>query len=280
MKLIHTLLFLLRENRLTNDLALAKACLQSLEGSAYKTVVVFNQGFFTGDKLKEFLNEFKLDFYVIGEGVNVGTTAGRQRCFEYVWENFADCGYISELHLDMIFPERWEDAMTDYLNTHGEPMVSCGIVDSQGNMPFLNKTAVLPQAKEEYDAFLQGLREDIILHGFTNPCIHVSQILKKAGGYNPSFFKGGQCFEDDSMLLGYYYYYGTRQNWYPKINFNSVVYHAIAGQRLNMVGDVMVNFNGLVKQYGLMGLKHLSALHKSAWHKSFFQTQYDRLLTH
>ncbi len=277
-KLIHSLLFLIRENRLTDDLKLASDCLKSLEGSTYKTAVVFNQGIFSGEKLKEYLGQFALEFHVIGEGVNVGTAAGRQRCFEYVWENFPDCNYISELHLDMAFSGRWEDALVDYLDTHDEPMVSCGIIDKQGNMPFLNKTATLPQDMEGYGDFLQGLREDIILHGFTNPCIHASEILKEAGGYNPLFLKGGQCFEDDSMLLSYYYYYGAKRNWYPKINFNSVVYHAVAGQRLNMGGNVMVNFNGLVNQYGLMGLKRLSTLHKSAWHRSFFAEQYDKLL--
>ncbi len=278
MKLIHTLLFLLRGNRLADDLDMANSCLKSLEESTFKTVVVFNQGFFTGDRLKEFLAGFKLDIHIIGEGTNVGTAAGRQRCFEYVWENFPECLYISELHLDMIFPENWEGALTDYLDTHDEPMVSSGIIDRQGNMPFLNKTAVLPPNKEEMGIFLHGLREDSILHGYTNPCIHASQTLKAAGGYNPLFLRGGQCFEDDSMLLGYYYYYGTRRNWFPKINFNSVVYHAIAGQRLNMSGDVMVNFNGLVKQYGLMGLKHLSVLHKSAWHQNFFSAQHEKLV--
>ncbi len=280
MKLIHTLLFMLRENRLTDDLSLANACLKSLEKGQNKTVVVFNQGFYTTDKLKGYLNEFKLDFHVIGDGVNVGTAAGRQRCFEYVWNKFPDCKFISELHLDMLFPDGWENALMDYLDIHDEPMVSCGIIDKQGSMPFLNKTALLPENEEEIGTFLPGLREDIVLHGFTNPCIHVSQILKEAGGYNPLFLKGGQCFEDDSMLLGYYYYYGTRRNWYPKVNFNSVVYHAIAGQRMNMGGDIMVNFNGLVRQYGLMGLKHLSMLHKSAWHKNFFTAQYDKLLLH
>jgi hypothetical protein len=278
MMLIHTLLFMLRENRLTDDLAMAKSCLKSLEKSTYQTVVVYNQGIFSNDMLKEFLSGFRLDAHVIGEGVNVGTATGRQRCFEYVWDRFPDCGYISELHLDMIFPEHWEDVLVEYLGTYDEPMVSCGIIDKEGTMAFLNKKADLPQDKEEYGAFLQGLRENAILHGFTNPCVHVSQILKEAGGYNPLFLKGGQCFEDDSMLLGYYYYFGTKRNWYPKINFNSVVYHAVAGQRMNMGGNVMVNFNGLVKQYGLMGLKHLSTLHKSAWHRSFFTEQYDKLL--
>lgn len=277
MTLIHTLLFMIRENRLNDDFAMAKACLKSLENSSYSTVVVYNQGFFTNDTLKEFLSGFRLDIHIIGEGVNVGTAAGRQRCFEYVWGNFPDCKFLSELHLDMIFPEHWEDALIAYLKAHDEPMMCCGIIDKLGDMPFLNKTAALPQNVEDYRAFLPSLREDAILHGFTNPCVHASAILKEAGGYNPLFLNGSQCFEDDSMLLGYYYFYGTKRNWYPKVNFNSVVYHAVAGQRLNMGGNVMVNFNGLVKQYGLMGLKHLSMLHKSVWHRSFFAEQYDKL---
>lgn len=128
MTLIHTLLFMLRDNRLTDDLAMAKDCLKSLEGSSYQTVVVYNQGFFANDTLKEFLSGFRLDVHIIGDGVNVGTAAGRQRCFEYIWESFPDCKFISELHLDMILPEHWEDALIAYLLINDEPMVSCGII--------------------------------------------------------------------------------------------------------------------------------------------------------
>jgi hypothetical protein len=76
-----------------------------LEKSSYRNVVVYNQGFFTGDRLMEFLSGFNLDIHVIGDGANVGTAAGRQSCFEYIWDKFPDCMYISELHLDMIFTE-------------------------------------------------------------------------------------------------------------------------------------------------------------------------------
>jgi hypothetical protein len=106
----------------------------------------------------------------------------------------------------------------------------------------------------------------------------VSEILKATGGYNVQFLKGGQCFEDDSMLLGYYYYYGTKANWHPKIYFGSVVYHAVAGQRNGVSGNVMVNFNGLVRQYGAMGLKALCGLHESQWHKRFFFEQYNSIV--
>jgi hypothetical protein len=268
-------MILFRGDRFAEDFALTTDCLSSLEKSTYKTVVVYNQGGLGNDYLKGYLQGFSLDFHVIGEGVNVGTTIGRQCCFQYVWDHFPETQFLSEIHADMIFPEGWEDALISYLDTHDEPLISCGIVDRNGEMPFLGASVQLPQAHSEYGDFLVKLREDRVIHGFTNPCIHVSEILKEAGGYNSVFLKGKQCFEDDSMLLGYYYYYGTKANWYPKINYNSVVYHAVAGQRIGLGDDVMVNFNGLVNQYGAMGLKHLSTLHKSAWHKKFFEKCYN-----
>ena len=102
----------------------------------------------------------------------------------------------------------------------------------------------------------------------------MSHILEEVGGYDLRFLEGKHCFEDDSLLLGYYYYYGTKAKWYPKVNYQSVVYHAIAMQRLEVADDITVNFNGLVKQYGAMGLKYLSELHKSSWQVDFFQEQF------
>jgi hypothetical protein len=277
MRLIHTLLFLCRENKRAQDLGMAAMCLKSLEKSTYKTVVVYNQGCMSRDELKAFLKVFALETHILGEGANAGTTVGRQACFQYIWETFPDTDYISEIHSDMIFPPHWEDAPVAYLDSHDEPMVSLGIVDRSGNMPFLGKAVTLPESPGAYGEFLNGLREDTVLHGFTAPILHVSRILKETGGYDPAFLKGQQCFEDDSMLLGYYYYYGTRINWHPKVCYGSVVYHAVAGQRMGLGGNVMINFNGLVRQYGAMGLKQLSVLHESAWHKRFFKQQYDAL---
>ena len=137
---------------------------------------------------------------------------------------------------------------------------------------FLNKKPEKPEGTD-FDSFLLSLRTDEVLHGFTNPCVHVSSILKDTGGYNTTFLKGQQCFEDDSMLLGYYYYYGTKRAWHPKVNFNSVVYHAIAGQRLGVQGNIFVNLNGMIRQYGAMGIKALSTLHRSEWHKQYFENQ-------
>ena len=274
MKLVHTLLFMLTQDRMQQDLQLATKCLKSLENSTYKTVVIYNQGDMSNDLLEAFVAPFRLECHIIGECINVGTAAGRQKCFEYIWERMPDTAYISELHLDMLFPPHWEETLVKYLKSNDEPLISCGIVDKEGLMPFLNKEVILPDGLEQNMDFLDNLRTDSIVPGFTNPCVHVSEILKEAGGYNTAFLKGFQCFEDDSMLLGYYYYYGTKSGWYPKINFNSVVYHAVAGQRLALKDNVMINYNGLVKQYGIMGLKALSTLHSSPWHKRFFSDRY------
>ncbi len=179
----------------------------------------------------------------------------------------------------MILTNNWEDPLVDYLDTNDEPLVSCGIVDQNGAMSFLEKqTLPLAESKEDVEEYLLNIRENDVLHGFTNPCIHNSAILKETGGYNPQFLTGKQAYEDDSMLLGYYYFYGTRAKWKPKVNYNSVVYHAIAGQRLGMNDSVMINYSGLVKQYGAMGLKHLSQLHKSQWHINFFSEQYKNMI--
>lgn len=277
MRLIHTLLLLIVQSRMEQDMKMMKSCLKSLEKSTYKTVLVYNQGCLTNDALRESLGGFDLDFHIIGQGTNTGTVVGRQCCFEYIWDNFPKAEYISELHPDMMFTHRWEDALVDYLDNNDEPLISCGIIDKDGNMPFLEKSAALPKDSTAWDEFLAGLRQNSIVHGFSNPCVHVSKILKEVGGYDSRFLNGKQCFEDDSMLLGYYYYYGTKANWYPKINYNSVVYHAVAGQRMGLGDSVMVNYNGLVRQYGAMGLKHLSMLHKSRWHKSFFMQQFNAI---
>lgn len=279
MKLVHTLLLLFRKDKIEDDKQLATQCLKSLEKGSYTTVVVYNQGYLSEDEVKAFLKQFNLNCIVIGNSLNIGTAAGRQACFEYIWSNMPNIEYISELHLDMILTYNWEDPLVDYLYNNDEPLVSCGIVDEQGKFPFINEVAKKREDYSSFDDYLKSLRNDKIVNGFTNPCVHVSKILKEAGGYNTAFLTGKQCFEDDSMLLGYYYYYGTRANWHPKVNYNSVVYHMVAGQRLGMGDSIIPNYNGLIKQYGVTGLKHLSELHASLWHKNFFSKQYENMLS-
>lgn len=274
-ELVHTLLLLFRNEHLSEDQELAMTCLFSLEEAKYKTVIIYNQGYLSNQELEKFLEKFKLNFIIIGEGKNVGIPVGRQRCFEYIWTHRRETKYISELHLDMIFSPLWEEALVGYLRTHEEPMISCGIIDKSGDMKFSGNTIrEIPRDGTEMQKFLRNLTSNKIVHGFTHPCIHVSHILEEVGGYDLRFLEGKHCFEDDSLLLGYYYYYGTKAKWYPKVNYQSVVYHAIAMQRLEVADDITVNFNGLVKQYGAMGLKYLSELHKSSWQVDFFQEQF------
>lgn len=73
----------------------------------------------------------------IGEAVNVRVAEGRQRCFQYTWENYPDTEFISETHLDMIVTHHREDAPLDFLNHKDEPVVSAGITDKKGMLPFL-----------------------------------------------------------------------------------------------------------------------------------------------
>jgi hypothetical protein len=278
MKLIHTLLFMLRPDRISEDMALAGRCLKSLEKGSYKTLLVYNQGPLSNEELEDFLRQFQLTCTVIGGAANIGISAGRQGCFQYIWENYPDTEFISELHLDMVLTGCWEDALVEFLRSHEEPVVSAGIVDKSGSLVFLEHPALLlPGEPEEFDSFLMRLRRDRIVRGFTHPCIHKADILREIGGYDLRFLTGKQCFEDDSLLLGYYYYYGTKADWHPKVNYNSVVYHAVAQQRLDLHDSILPNYNGLVAQYGAMGLKNLSRLHQSAWHKRFFGEKYHEI---
>lgn len=277
--LIHSLLFFLRESSLAADLTRAERCLKSLEKSNFKTVVIYNQGFWSNDELKDYLKSFSLNYTVIGSGTNVGIVNGRQACFEWIFQNLTNVPFVSELHLDMIFTHNWETPLIDYLNSKDEPVIGCGIVDKYGQMPF--QTMIEPPPFDDFnklDNYLAKLRSDSVIHGFTHPCIHKMDILKEIGGLNTTLLNGKQAFEDDSLLLGYHYYYGTKTNWKPKVNYNSVVYHEIGGQRYDLADSVMVNFEGLVRQYGAMGLKQLANIHANDWSVKFFTQQYNFIL--
>jgi len=272
---VHTLLFFLRENSLASDLARAEKCLKSLEKSTFKTVMIYNQGFWDNDRLREYLKSFSLDCTIIGNGDNIGIVEGRQSCFEWIWSNFPDASFVSELHLDMVFTHNWETPLVKYLATHNEPVIGCGIVDQFGQMPFQTAiTQIPPSNLNEFDDYLIKLRTNSIVHGFTHPCVHNLDILKEIGGLDTALLKGKQAFEDDSLLLGYHYYYGTKANWKPKVNYNTVVYHEIGGQRYGLTDNVMINFEGLIKQYGAMGLRQLASLHANDWSVNFFKQQY------
>lgn len=279
--LIHTLLFMVNKKNEKEHMEKAFRCLKSLEDSCYKTVVVYNQGDMSNEQLQEYLKKFKLNFVIIGDGKNAGIVQGRQRCFEFIWNVFPEAKYISELHLDMVFTKDWEKPLIEYLEKNDEPMACCAIVDVRGYMKYLERwVKEVPYELGQLQHMLEGLKSNDVINGFNHPCIHKSSILKEVGGYDTSFLKGMQCFEDDSLLLGYYYYYGTRASWKPKVVCSSVVYHEVGGQRYELKDSIMINYNGLVKQYGAIGLKHLSWVHESPWHKRFFGERYMEMRVH
>lgn len=277
MELVHTLLFFLREGREAEDTALAERCFKSLQKSEYKTVIVYNQGGWDNNRLADFLSPFSLDAVVIGDGKNAGILKGRQACFEYVWTNYPQAKFISELHMDMLFTPQWEVPLAEYLSEHDEPVISCGIIDAAGDLVFGEKKAGrVPEDDDEAEKFLLSHRSNMIMAGFTHPCVHNADILKAIGGIDTHILSGKQAFEDDSILLGYHYYYGTRMNWRPKVCFKSVVYHAVAVQRFGIGHNIMENLELLISQYGIMGLKKLSLLHSSEFQKRFFNEQFLR----
>ena len=65
MSLVHTLLFMLRQEQ---DMKLAVSCLKSLENSPYKTIVIYNQGNLDNNNLENFLKAFitSLDLFDTG----------------------------------------------------------------------------------------------------------------------------------------------------------------------------------------------------------------------
>lgn len=246
-----------------------------MEKSTYTRVIVYNQGYWSNDELQKYLSQFQLDYTIIGKGVNDGIVIGRQACFTYIWENIPQAKMISELHLDMIFTHNWEDPLVAYLSEHDQSVISCGIVDQDSVLAFLGPApSKLPVGFADMDEYLKSMRSDLTVPGFAHPCIHQSDVLRDLGGYDPSFLPGKQAFEDDCLLLGYFYYYGTRANWTPKVCYQSVVYHECAGQRTSVNSDIMINYYGLEKLYGAMGVKHLSHIHLNAWSKNFFRNKY------
>lgn len=280
--LIHTLLFMIRKNSYDEDILRVERCLKSLEKSKFKRVCVFNQGFWDNTRLQNYLKAYSLDCIVIGEGVNVGIVIGRQRCFEYVWQKMPQADFVTELHLDMIFSDNWENPLTEYLYANDEPVISCGIVDKYGETCIPDLKVQLPPINDlelMYD-YLARLKQPVIVKGFTHPCVHRMDILKAVGGFDARFLKDKQAFEDDSLLLGYYYYYGTRANWNPKVNYRTVVYHETVGQRFGQRSNktsALLNFNGLVKQYGAMGLSTLAELHSSPSKRIFYSKQFEQI---
>lgn len=272
-QVIHTIPFLIRT---LDDLKLAEVCLDSLAKSDPNgLVVLYNQGVLTNKELEKFLKEFNLQFTVIGEGVNIGIGQGRMACFQYIWTEFSNIEFISEIHIDMFFPQNWVKELICFLEKNTwEPMICPGILTSKGELHPEKKekrmVKEIPFGNEEHmNDLLDKLTFDKVVEGFVHPVLHRSEILKAVGGYDTRFLQGKQGYEDDSLLIGYRYYLGTKINWKPKCLLKTRVYHATLAQRASLIDknqDFQKNLRGLIYQYGVKGLMELNSIYEDNNH--------------
>lgn len=277
MQIIHTMPLMIRSgSSYNNDLSMTISCLQSLTTSEDNRVVIYNQGCLTNGELNTILAARGILSTILGHGTNVGIAQARQSCFEYIWDQYKEVQYISEIHVDMLFPSNWYEPLIEYLIKTDEPIVSPGILTSNGEMQPLGQHIQIPSESSELISLLESLASDKIIEGFVHPVIHQSQILKEIGGYDTQFLRGQQGYEDDSLLLGYSYYMGTRLNWRPKCCLNSWVYHATMAQRMSLPDkeiEFTLNEAGLFHQYGAYGLKRLAKIHQNS---SLFEQLFEK----
>ncbi|OPA73070.1 hypothetical protein BVG16_30870 [Paenibacillus selenitireducens] len=279
MKIVHTMPLLIRgEFSYEDDLRMAKTCFESLRASEDCLVVLYNQGCLCNDDLRGILTSYGLSAVILGHGENIGIARARQTCFEYIWEHCGDVEYISEIHVDMVFPPNWHVPLVDYLASSDEPMISPGIVTMYGELQPISEEIAIPDNAAALIALLGDLNREEIREGFVHPVVHKASILREIGGYDTRFLRGKQGYEDDSLLLGYLYYMGTRSNWRPKCYLKSWVYHATMAQRMSLPDkhlEFALNEEGLIRQYGAYGLKRLSIIHRNP---SAFETLLQEIL--
>ncbi|OAB40044.1 hypothetical protein PMSD_03080 [Paenibacillus macquariensis subsp. defensor] len=269
MRIIHTMPLLIRSEHLNiiEDMKMASACFESLALSEDALVIIYNQGGLSNDQLKQMCTTFKLTTVILGEGENVGIARARQHCFEYIWMHYYDTAYISEIHVDMVFTPNWYTPLIDYLENSDEPMISPGIITITGELQPLRQYTTIPSTYRELITHLESLSVDEVHMGFVHPVIHRASALQSVGGYDTQFLSGKQGYEDDSLLIGYVYYMGTKNNWRPKCYLKSWVYHATLAQRMSLPDrhiDFAINEKGLFQQYGAYGLKQLSEIHSNS----------------
>jgi hypothetical protein len=269
-RIAHTLPLLLRGS---NDLPMANACLASLAAAEPGArLVVCNQGYLPTPELRAWLASFALDVVVVGSGQNVGIAAGRSACFQWLWQHEPP-QYLSEIHLDMLFAPGWATELATFLDSHpDEPLVAPGILMANGELaPDGRRVASLaPAWWEQAAAIVASLaqwREPRTVQAFVHPVLHRNEALRAIGGYDTRFLRGLQGYEDDSLLLGHRLRLGLARDWRPQCWLGARVFHATLAQRMT-VGDlaqaVVVNLNGLLAQYGVVGLEQLAALYPAS----------------
>lgn len=262
--IIHTLPLLIRPHTREKDLSMTLECLRSLSRSSEHHVIVYHQGELERSELEHLLFRSGVTADVLGDGHNVGIARARQACFEHIYAHYSDTPYISEIHIDMLFPENWYIPLIRYLDEHDEPMICPGILTASGELLPLEQQVTLPENEQDLLALLASLRQDGVRSGFVHPVIHRKEALRSIGGYDLRYFTGKQGYEDDSLLIGYANYMGTRTGWRPKCLLASWVYHATMAQRMSLPDkwiDFDLNRKALLRQYGGYGLEQLALLH-------------------
>jgi hypothetical protein len=241
------------------DLIMTKECFESLSFSEGVVLFIYNQGNLTNEEISSLVKPYEFEFYIIGSGKNVGIPKARYRLTKYILNNYPETEYIAEIHLDMIFMPNWHIPLINYLANTDEPIISPRIISNE-HSDFLIHDKRVPV---DFSGSLQtrvnkllSLTENKLIYGFTHPAIHKVEALKNINYFDGGFLTAKQNFEDDSILLGYRYYMGTRVNWKSKCNLNSCVFHKIGAQRFRIEknDDYNKNLNGFIRQYGAYGM--------------------------
>lgn len=246
------------------DWDVLKNCLLSLSLSdPGGHLVVYNQGMADWRTINDLIKSYGLNPCVLGDGSeNIGIPAARQKCFEFIWDRstfqFPDVRYITEIHVDMLFPKDWVKVLSYYLDTHDEPMICPGILTINGELQPEGIHINIDEAS--IPNWLMILKSTHIGPGFVHPVMHKNEALRAIGGYDITMLTGKQGWEDDSLLVGYRYYMGLRNDWVPKCNCNTRVFHATIMQR-RKVEMTTHNLAGLTRKYGVAGFEQLHKLY-------------------
>lgn len=251
------------------DMVMAMECFESLERIENIQLVIYNQGYLTNKQLKIFMEDYNIGVHILGEGSNVGITKARHECLEYIWKTWPDTKYIAEAHVDMVFTPNWDKPLIAFMERTGEPMVCPRILifeEGQYKTNFSDQTFDFSKNLNERIKLLESLQEHRVEEKFVHPVIHNASVLKEIHPYDVRFLTGHQGYEDDSIVLGYNYYQGTKMKWRPKMYMGSCVYHKTLAQRMglpNLFQEFSKNYEGIKMQYGAYGFESLARIHNS-----------------
>ena len=283
--LIYTIPFYIDKNKdMDNTLKMATACMRSIEHSKYVNMIIYNQGGLTNEELYNFMNKFNINFTIIGEGKNDGIAYARYMMLKYILKEHKDIKYLAEIHLDMIFSDDWEVPIINRLENSDEPMMCANIVyyDTESNRHILNsdnRYVDFSGNLENKMSILKSYESNGIIEKFTHPVIHKISALEAINAYDVGFLVGKQGYEDDSVLLGYNYYMGTKNKWMPKCCLESCVYHKVCAQRFDINDKYEqweINNNGLKAQYGAYGQKELARMREE--YSFRFKEEYENMI--